>query len=81
MGEDWTREPKGLLSVIQKIRAQGGPAEAWEADLPDLKNIQELFDRAEEAFGPVEVLVNNAAHREADTFLPSEFRSSTTGAC
>jgi len=67
----WAREPKGLLNVMESIRARGGQAEGWEADLADPANILELFDRAEEAFGPVEVLVNNAAHGEADTFLPS----------
>ena len=30
-----------------------------------------LFDRAEELLGPVEVVVNNAAYWEADSFLPS----------
>jgi 3-oxoacyl-[acyl-carrier protein] reductase len=29
-----------------------------------------LFDRAERALGPVEVLINNAAHCNPDTFLP-----------
>lgn len=39
--------------------------EAWEADLADPKSIPEIFDRAEAAFGPVEILVNNATHSEA----------------
>ena len=30
-----------------------------------------LYDRAEQRLGPVEVLINNAAHWEADTFVPS----------
>jgi len=68
----WAREPKGLFNVVESLRAQGGQAEAWEADLADPSNIPVLFDRAEAAFGPVEVLVNNAAHWEADTFLPSD---------
>ena len=68
----WARDPKGLPNVVEAVRAQGGQAEAWEADLADPANIPELFDRAEEAFGPVEVLVNNAAHWEADTFLPPD---------
>jgi len=58
--------------VVQAIRAQGGRAEAWEADLADPAVIPELFDRAEGAFGPVEVLVNNAAHCRPDTFLPAQ---------
>ncbi len=57
--------------VIEQIRAQeGGIAEALEADLTDLKTIPLLFDRAEAAFGPVDILINNADYCEADTFLP-----------
>ena len=57
-------------AVVQAIRQQGGRAEAWETDLGDPAVVPQLFDRAEKAFGPVEVLVNNAAHFKADTFLP-----------
>jgi 3-oxoacyl-[acyl-carrier protein] reductase len=57
-------------AIVQQIRESGGFAEAWEADLSDPANISGLFDRAEQSFGPVDVLVNNAAHGEADTFLP-----------
>jgi 3-oxoacyl-[acyl-carrier protein] reductase len=50
--------------VVQAIRERGGQAEAWEADLADPSTIPHLFDRVEAAFGPVDVLVNNAAHCE-----------------
>lgn len=63
---------KSADEVVQAIRAQGGQAASWEADLGDPVNIEKLFDRAEEAFGPVEVLVNNAAPGEPDMFLPSD---------
>lgn len=56
--------------VVQAIRKGGGRAEAWEADLADPATIPQLFDRAEETFGPVDVLVNNAADWQADTFIP-----------
>ena len=56
--------------VVQSIRAQGGRAEAVEADLSHPETIPMLFDRAESAFSPVAVLVNNADHCEQDTFLP-----------
>lgn len=48
--------------VVRAICEGGGQAEAWEADLADPDNIPRLFDRAEAAFGPVDVLVNNAAY-------------------
>ena len=56
--------------VIGQIRAQGGSVEALEADLADLDAIGQLFDRAEAAFGPVDILINNADYCVADTFLP-----------
>src|SRR5260221_2133064 len=57
-------------AVVQAIREHGGQVEALEADLSDSATIPMLFDRVEAAFGPVEVLINNADHCEADTFIP-----------
>lgn len=65
------QQMKAPDEVLQAIRELGGEAQAWEADFSDPEVIPKLFDEAENAFGPVEVLVNNAAHWEADTFLPS----------
>src|SRR3990170_1069333 len=56
--------------VVEAIRQRGGRAESWEADLADPAVIPQLFDRAEAAFGPVEVLVNNAAHWEPTPSFP-----------
>jgi 3-oxoacyl-[acyl-carrier protein] reductase len=58
--------------IVEAIRASGGRADAWECDLADPAAIPILFDRAEAALGPAEVLVNNAAHWEADSFVPGE---------
>jgi 3-oxoacyl-[acyl-carrier protein] reductase len=57
--------------VLDQVRSYGVPACASEADLSDPAAIPRLFEQAEENLGPVEVLVNNAAHWEGDTFLPS----------
>jgi 3-oxoacyl-[acyl-carrier protein] reductase len=57
-------------AVVESIRRLGGTADCWEADLGDAAVIPELFDRAEQRFGPVEVLINNAADYQADTFAP-----------
>ena len=56
--------------VVEEIRSAGGRADGWEADLADPRSIPALFDRVEKAFGPVEILVNNAAVSEHDTFDP-----------
>lgn len=57
--------------VVQAIRDSGGRAVSFECDLSDPAMVPEIFDRAEEALGPVEVLVNNAAHGQLDTFVPA----------
>lgn len=56
--------------VLGRVRQRGGRAAAAEADLADPASIGMLFDRAEAALGPVEILVNNASGWLADTFLP-----------
>lgn len=56
--------------VLEEIIATGGSAAAFEVDLAEPENIPMLFDEAEAQFGPVSVLVNNAAHcPDADTLL------------
>jgi len=57
-------------AVIASTRALGGRCQARETDLSDPGNIPRLMDEAEDAFGKVDVLVNNAAHDRPDSFLP-----------
>ncbi len=57
--------------VLAAIEAQGGRAIAIEADLSDVRTATRLFDSAEAAFGPVDILVNNASGWVADTFAPT----------
>jgi 3-oxoacyl-[acyl-carrier protein] reductase len=66
-----SQQAKSADEVLTEIRRMGVAADAWEADLADAKLIPSIYDRAEESLGPVEVLVNNAAYWEADTFVPS----------
>lgn len=47
-------------AVVTRIREDGGEAAAMEADLSDPAAPALLFDAAEEQFGPVDILVNNA---------------------
>jgi 3-oxoacyl-[acyl-carrier protein] reductase len=47
-------------AVVASIEAAGGRAIAIAADVADAAAVRMLFDRAEAAFGPVDVLVNNA---------------------
>lgn len=56
--------------VVNDIRRFGGRAASWETDLAVAANVPQLFDRAEADFGRVEIVVNNAAVSEHDTFDP-----------
>jgi 3-oxoacyl-[acyl-carrier protein] reductase len=58
------RRAENADALLAEIRTAGGVAEAWECDLTNAANAPRLFDRAEAALGPVEILVNNAAHYE-----------------
>ncbi len=57
--------------VVGSIVEAGGQAKAIEADLRDPGTPARLFDAAEAAFGPVEILVNNATGWRQDTFKPA----------
>jgi 3-oxoacyl-[acyl-carrier protein] reductase len=61
----------GAAPVVDAIRAAGGRAEAIEADLADPAAPARLFDAAEAALGPVEILVCNASSWVQDTFTPA----------
>lgn len=72
-GESFYRsqQAKSVNEVLTEVRQMGVAADALEADLSDASLIPSIYDRAEERLGPVEILINNAAYWEADTFVPS----------
>jgi 3-oxoacyl-[acyl-carrier protein] reductase len=57
--------------ALQRLRRHGGAVAFAEVDLADPATIAPLFDRVTAELGPVDVLVNNAAHCISDTFVPS----------
>ena len=57
-------------AVLERIAAAGGRAAAVEADLLDPQAPARILDEAEQRFGPVSILVNNATGWVADTFKP-----------
>ncbi len=63
-------DPGGWRPAGSRRREEG--IQTWEADLADPGVAGALFDRAEAAFGGVDVLVNNAAYSVRDSFLPVE---------
>lgn len=62
--------------VVTEIRAGGGKAEAFQADVSDAGQVEDLFGRVGAALGPVAVLVNNAGITADNLVLrmsPEEF--------
>ena len=55
-------------AVVARIQRGGGRVIALARDLMDAASVPTLFDAAEKAFGPVDVLVNNATSSLSDTF-------------
>ncbi len=53
---------KTAEELLESLRGEGGRAEALEIDLTESTNIPKLFDWVESVLGPVDILVNNAAH-------------------
>ena len=59
----------GVLVAIQQA---GGEALSILADLSQSEVIPDLFAQAEAAYDPVDILINNAAGWQADSYLPKE---------
>jgi 3-oxoacyl-[acyl-carrier protein] reductase len=58
-------------AVVKQIEAAGGSATGFKADVGDARAVGEMFDRAEAAFGGVDVLVNNAGIMKLATIADS----------
>src|SRR5215203_1741405 len=64
------RDPEKIQSVVNEIRARGGTAIGRSADVRVRSEVRALVDAARDAFGQVDILVNNAiARRRSRTFL------------
>jgi len=64
------QQAKPADEVVAALRGIGAEAHAYEADLFDPSVIPKMFEEAERLLGRVDILINNAAHWEADTFVP-----------
>lgn len=56
----YNTHPEPAIEAAGFIKARGGQAEAFQADLTDESQVERLFGECERAFGPVDVLINNA---------------------
>lgn len=77
-GEYARQRAQNAEAVVNEIHALGVRAESAEVDLFDSASIPSLFDQVETALGPVEILINNAAAWQADTFVAPEIRAAQT---
>lgn len=56
-------------AVVRRIGGDGGSAIAVQGDVSDPVAVGKIFDEAEQYFGPVSVLVNNAGRRADQVFM------------
>lgn len=70
---------KDASETLKEIKDIGGEAVAFEYDLSNSDVIPGIFDKAEEAFRQVDILVNNAAYDKPDTLLTNPEGHSASG--
>ncbi|MFN7995742.1 MAG: SDR family oxidoreductase [Bryobacteraceae bacterium] len=68
----YAQQAKSADAIADELRGMGTAAHVFEADLGDPDVVPALFDEAERVLGPVEILFNNAAYWEGDTFTPAD---------
>jgi len=69
--------PGGIQNVVERIQNAGGEAVAVRCDLSSSEQRENLIRMAEHAFGPVDILVNNAAvtfFAPVESFSEKRFR-------
>lgn len=54
------RSAEALRDVVEEIRSAGGQSLDYCADVTDAKQVHDFFQRTRAAYGPIDVLVNNA---------------------
>lgn len=57
---NYAGDQAGAETVVNTIAAAGGRAVAIQADVASESDVSRLFEQAVEAFGPVDIVVNNA---------------------
>ncbi len=60
VGVNYRRDEAAAASVVAQIEAAGGRAVALHADVSDEADVVAMFQRLDEALGPLTALVNNA---------------------
>ncbi|MDQ0194247.1 SDR family oxidoreductase [Paenibacillus wynnii] len=58
---NYSSNPASAEEVVEGIKHNGGEALAIQADISKVANIEQLFQKTLEAYGQVDILVNNAS--------------------
>ncbi|MCP1624626.1 SDR family oxidoreductase [Pseudomonas nitroreducens] len=66
---NYRREREAALALVAQITAAGGNARAFAADVANEEDVLRLFREVDEAFGRLDVLVNNAGILERQMCL------------
>jgi 3-oxoacyl-[acyl-carrier protein] reductase len=77
-GEYARQRANNADAIVEEMRVLGVNAAAAEVDLSNPASIPSLFGQVETALGAVEILINNAASWQADSFVPPEIRAAQT---
>ena len=60
VGVNYHRSAEAANNIVAQVRRSGGEAVALQADVGKLAEVQRMFRELDEAFGTLDVLVNNA---------------------
>lgn len=60
VGVHFHSDQEGAEGIVETIRAQGGRASAFQADVSQREAVEEMVRGCRENLGPVDILVNNA---------------------
>src|SRR2546423_12218043 len=74
------RGPQGLEAAAREVEEAGGEPLALRVDVAEHHQVQEAASAVEDAFGPIDVWVNNAmvtVYAEFSDIEPNEFRRAT----
>ncbi|HXY71386.1 MAG TPA: SDR family NAD(P)-dependent oxidoreductase, partial [Actinomycetota bacterium] len=65
-------QPAKAAATAERLRGAGAVAHAFPADVADASQVNDMVAGVEEALGPVEILVNNAAYLDMERMVDQD---------